>query len=167
MFKRIDSKLLQINPFNLISSNWMLISTGNKDKFNAMTASWGGFGFIWNKNVTFCFIRPQRYTYELIENNDYYSFNFFDEEYKKVLEKCGSVSGRDVDKIKENNLHPTVHESGTIYFEESKLVVVSKKLYFQDINPNQLIDSSIDRMFYPNKDYHRMYIGQVIEILEK
>ena len=46
------------------------LCTKNGEKVNTMTASWGGTGILWNKPVAFIFIRPQRYTYELIENDD-------------------------------------------------------------------------------------------------
>ena len=34
-----------------IGDEWMLITAGNKDKYNMMTASWGSMGIMWNKNI--------------------------------------------------------------------------------------------------------------------
>ena len=48
----------------------MLVTAGTKDNFNMMTASWGGIGWLWNKPVAFIFIRPERYTYPLVEQNE-------------------------------------------------------------------------------------------------
>ena len=48
------------NAFDLIGKEWMLVTAGNKEKFNTMTASWGGIGWLWNKPVAFIFIRPER-----------------------------------------------------------------------------------------------------------
>ncbi len=31
----------------------MLVTAGTKEKFNTMTASWGGIGWLWNKPVAF------------------------------------------------------------------------------------------------------------------
>ena len=62
--------IAQENAFELIGKEWMLVTGGTKDNFNMMTASWGGIGWLWNKPVAFIFIRPERYTYPLIEKND-------------------------------------------------------------------------------------------------
>ena len=48
----------------------------SKEKFNTMTASWVGIGFLLNKAVAFIFIRPERYTYEFIEKNDMLTLSF-------------------------------------------------------------------------------------------
>ena len=62
MFKQININELKVNPFNLIGKEWLLISATDGNKCNTMTASWGGLGVIWNKNVATVYIRPQRYT---------------------------------------------------------------------------------------------------------
>ena len=71
-----------------------------------MTASWGGIGWLWNKTVAFVFIRPERYTYEFVEKNDYLTLSFLGEENKKIHAVCGSKSGRNIDKVKETGLKP-------------------------------------------------------------
>ena len=78
-FTEIDVKSINDNMFKSIGQDWMLITSGEKEKFNTMTASWGGVGVLWNKNVTFAFIRPQRYTFDFMEKNDYYSLSFFNQ----------------------------------------------------------------------------------------
>ena len=40
---------LQFNPFHLIGSQWMAVTTEKDGKANAMTASWGGIGVLWGK----------------------------------------------------------------------------------------------------------------------
>ncbi len=70
-FIEIKADSISENIFNLIGNEWMLITAGTKEKFNTMTASWGAFGVLWNKNVTFSFIRPTRYTFEFIEKQEY------------------------------------------------------------------------------------------------
>lgn len=52
-------KDLTENFFEAIGKEWMLVTSGSKEKFNTMTASWGGIGFLWNKAVAFIFIRPE------------------------------------------------------------------------------------------------------------
>lgn len=84
----------------------MLVTAGNAEKFNMMTASWGGLGFLWNRPVAFVFIRPQRYTFDFVERNEGFTLSFFGEEYRKVLQLCGTKSGREIDKVAETKLTP-------------------------------------------------------------
>ena len=84
-FKQVEIQDLQFNPFTLIDKEWMLITAGNEQKCNTMTASWGGLGELWKHYVSFIFVRPQRYTLEFIEKEDYYSLCFFDESYRKAV----------------------------------------------------------------------------------
>jgi flavin reductase (DIM6/NTAB) family NADH-FMN oxidoreductase RutF len=165
-FKQADISELSFNPFTLINNEWMLVTAGDEQKNNTMTASWGGVGVLWNKNVSFIFIRPQRYTLEFIEQQDCYSLCFFDKEYKPALSFCGAKSGRDVDKVKETGLTP-VYDEVAPYFAQAKLVLICRKLYGQKIDPACLIDAGIDTASYPGKDYHKMFIGAIEKVLVK
>ena len=53
------------------------------------------------------------------------------------------------------------------YFQEAELVLVCRKLYYQDIDPTHFLDQGIDGKWYPQKDYHRMYIGEIVEAYQK
>ena len=50
-FKEVKAEELQMNPFTKIGKEWMLITAGNEEKCNTMTASWGGVGIMWGKNA--------------------------------------------------------------------------------------------------------------------
>ena len=106
--KKLEVKDLKENFFEAIGKEWMLVTAGTKEKFNTMTASWGGIGWLWNKPVAFVFIRPERYTYEFVEKNDYLTLSFLGEENKKIHAVCGSKSGRNIDKVKETGLKPGI-----------------------------------------------------------
>ena len=163
---KIDIKDLQGNAVSMFDDKWCLITAGNKDSYNTMTASWGAMGELWNKDVCFIFIRPQRYTLEFTEREELFTLSFFGEEYKKVLTFCGKNSGRDCDKAKETGLTP-MEIDGSMSFEESETVIVCKKLFYQDIDPEGFIDKAIDGVCYPEKDYHRMYVGEVVGCYKK
>ncbi len=166
MFQQIDITTMNFNPFTKIDKEWMLITAGSREKCNTMTASWGALGELWNRYVSFIFIRPQRYTLEFIEKEDFYSLCFFDESQRKALNYCGSRSGRDTDKIKDAGLTP-VYDEAAPYFEEAKLVFICRKLHGQPIDPACLIDPAIDGKCYPQKDYHKMFVGEIVKVLEK
>ena len=66
-FKKIQLSELSFNTFDLIGKDWMLLTGGNSESFNTMTASWGQMGILWGKPVMTCYIRTNRYTYEFVE----------------------------------------------------------------------------------------------------
>lgn len=166
MFERIDPKSLDQNVFSLIGDQWMLLTAGTGEKCNTMTASWGGLGVLWGKPVATVYIRPQRYTLEFVEREEKLTLAFFGEEYRKALALCGSKSGRDIDKVKECGF--TVETAdGAPYFAEADLVLVCRKTYWQDMDPTHFLDGEIDSKWYPEKDYHRIFIGEIETVLKK
>lgn len=164
--KEIKPSDLNESAFKLIGTDWMLITAAKDDKVNTMTASWGGFGVMWNKNVAYIVIRPQRFTKEFIDSSATFSLTFFDKSYKKDLSYLGTVSGRDEDKISKTNLTVSYIDN-TPAFEESKLTMICKKLYAQEFKPECFIDSNIEKLCYPEKDYHTLYIAEIDKILIK
>lgn len=160
-FQNIKPEQITDNTFKLIGNDWMLITAGTKEKFNTMTASWGGLGILWGKKVAFCVIRPQRYTYEFVENSSTFTLSFFSHEYRDALNLCGKKSGRDIDKAKQAGITPIELEQGGISFGEARLVLECRKLYYHDLAPENFLDTDLDKN-YPNKDYHRMYVGEIV-----
>lgn len=162
----IDPMLVKDNPFKLIASDWMLITAGKIDSFNTMTASWGALGELWHKKICICYIRPVRHTYRFIEKSDTFTLSFFEEKYRDILKLCGTKSGRDIDKMSGIGLTPVTSDSGSIYFEEARLVFDCRKIYTHDLDPSRFLDPAIEKE-YPDKDYHRMYVGEILRCLSK
>lgn len=166
-FKEIDIKKLNFNPFTKLSSQWALVSAGTKEDFNTMTISWGGFGVLWGKNTATIYIRPQRYTKKFIDSNDRFTLSFFDENHKDALKFCGTVSrNNNENKIKDSNLTP-YYLDGTASFEEADMIFVCKKLYHAPMPPENFDAKENDAKWYPNKDYHIMYIAEIEKVLVK
>ena len=165
-FIQIEPKEIADNPFKLIGSDWMLITAGDEKKCNTMTASWGGVGVLWNKPVSFIFVRPQRYTREFIEREQAYSLCFFEDGFRPQLSYLGTASGRDEDKIGKAGL-TTTFEGGVPYFEQARLVLICKKSYRDDLKADCFLDAEADARCYPEKDYHRMYVGEIVKVLKK
>ena len=165
-FKELTSiEEFKLNPF-LLKNKWMLITAEKNGVVNTMTASWGGFGVMWNKEVVFVVIRPQRYTKEFVDQAEMFSLSFFDESYKKDLSYLGKVSGRDEDKIAQTQL-TTLIEDKTPYFGEAETVIFAKKMYVQPMDSKFLLEKEIDQRWYPQNDYHYLYIAEVCKILSK
>lgn len=163
MKKEINIRELKDNFVKMISNDWALLSAGTKENFNTMTVSWGGIGELWGKDVCFVFVRPQRYTFEFMEQNDYFSLSFFGGEYKKELGICGSKSGRDIDKIAETGFS-AIDLQNAVGYEQAKVNVVLKKLAYQDMKPDGFIDESIMNN-YANNDFHRVYVGEIVKVV--
>lgn len=160
-FREVQVQDLNFNPFTKIGKEWMLISAGDEKKVNTMTASWGGAGVLWGDNVVTAYIRPNRYTKKFVDEQECFSLSFFDG-YKKELGVLGTVSGRDTDKIKDVDFHVTMLDHVPA-FEEAKLVLIVKKLYVDSIKPGKFLDPVIDEKWYPEKDYHEMYIAKILK----
>ena len=60
LFREISTDDLSFNPFSKVLKQWMLISAGTEKDCNTMTASWGMFGGLWQKNVVEVFISGKR-----------------------------------------------------------------------------------------------------------
>lgn len=164
--RKIDPKQLDKNVFSAIGDQWMLITAGTVEHCNTMTASWGGLGVIWGAPAATCYIRPQRYTKEFVDREEYFTLAFFGEEHRKALALCGSKSGRDIDKVKECGFTVKAAECGAPYFEEAELVLVCRKRFAQPMEEAN-IPQEIKDKWYPEKDYHTLYIGEIIEILAR
>ncbi|NTW71124.1 MAG: flavin reductase family protein [Eubacteriaceae bacterium] len=165
-FKEITPEQFDENPFKLIGVDWMLITAEKDGKVNTMTAAWGGLGVMWSKNVVFIVIRPQRYTKEFVDAASTFSLSFLEKNFKKQLGYIGSVSGRDEDKIGKSGL-TVVHEGDTPFFEEANMAVICKKLYSQAYQPECFTVEGVDEEWYPDKDFHTMYIAEIEKILVK
>lgn len=163
-FEKITlEQMAEINSPKLMR-DWMLITAGDENGFNTMLASWGGIGVLWGGPVAFIFVRESRYTKEFIDKSDCFSLTFFTEEYKNGLSLCGTVSGRDRDKVKEAGLIP-VHAENTTYFSQSAIVLKCSKTSATLIDTTEIFDKEIIERFYGDNDRHIMYVGKIEEIL--
>lgn len=163
MRKLIKPEELNENVFSLIGKEWMLVLAGNADKANAMTASWGGLGVMWGKNVAYVVIRPQRYTKEFIDVDEHFTLNFFGEEKRDVLNYMGTVSGRTENKMSKCGLKTKLVD-GVPAFEESRLVMVCRKMFAQPFEEKNFIDTDVIEKWYPEKDYHTLYIAEIEKV---
>ena len=166
-FRNIDPRDME-NAVKMIGDDWTLITAEKADgTINTMTASWGFMGVIWYKAVCAIVIRPQRYTLEFVEEAERLSLTFFGEEWREALKLCGTKSGRDMDKIAESKLTVCHAENGVPYFEEAKTVLVCRKLYADWLKPECFLDKAVMEKSYPREDYHKFFICEIENVLEK
>lgn len=165
--KKISVSELKDNMFDAIGKEWMLVTAGTPEKFNMMTASWGGTGILWGKPVAFIFIRPERYTYEFIEKGDTLTLSFLGEAHRDIHKICGSQSGRDIDKVAASGLKPYVTENGNIAYEQARLILECKKLYADFIDADNFVDKLLISRWYGegHGGFHKMYILEMQNVL--
>lgn len=165
-YRTIKPEEMNANVFNMIGRDWMLVCAEKNDKFNAMTASWGGMGVLWRKNVAYVFVRPQRYTYEFIERTDKLTLSFFSEEYREALRICGTKSGRECNKIAEAGLTPFSVNDGCTAFREANVIMECTKMYAGFLREEDIVDPAVMNE-YKNGDFHKMYVVSIDRILVK
>ncbi len=166
MFKEIRITDIKENAVDLLKNQWALVTAGNSESLNTMTVSWGALGELWGLDMVTVYIRPQRFTKEFLDREEYFTLSVYPEELKSIHGVCGSKSGRDVDKVKECGLTPNYSENAP-FFEEAKLVIVCKKVALGKFEPEQFVDKSIMESNYPANDFHYIYYGAVEKVLIK
>lgn len=153
--------------------DWMALTAGTEAGFNTMTIAWGQIGSLWDCEgpsgkgtypVATVYVRPQRYTKNFMDKERLFTLSWFGGAMRSALAYCGSHSGRDVDKVKATGLTP-VFSAGTVYFKEAKLVFICRKLYQSRLLESGFTDAAVSERNYPDKDFHEMYIGEIIQVL--
>ena len=142
-----------------------LLTAGTADRCNTMTIGWCQTGRLWNLQTCTVYVRHSRYTMEFMEKNDLFTVSFFGTPRPQALATLGIKSGRDMDKIHNSGLTP-VELDGQAAFEEAHTVLVCKKIYVDDLNPEK-VPAEWKEKFYRDGDYHRIYTGQVVGVYVK
>ena len=163
-FKSIDPQELQGNFFKRIGEDWMLVTAEKEGQVNMMTASWGGIGIYYGRPVTYTFVRPDRHTKAFIDTAQGFSLGFFSADYRPQLTFCGTKSGRDFDKVQECDF-TVLYEDGIPYFAQSETSLFCRPLLAQVIDPGAFTRPEIAPAIYPDKDYHTLYISEIIKVL--
>ncbi len=148
-FKEIDPRDLGENFIEAIGGEWMLITAGDHVSHNTMTASWGGVGVMWGHPVATVVIRPQRYTFRFTERCDTLTLSFLGKERREALAYCGSHSGH------------------TPAIAQARLVLECRKLYSDDLKADRFVDRTIVDRWYPEKDFHKVYVLQIVRAYVK
>lgn len=165
-FRSVTPEELTLNPFKTIGKDWMLITPVKGESANPMTASWGGLGVLWSRPVAYIFLRPQRLTRELVDDQEGFSLNILDESFRKQYGICGSKSGRDIDKMQVCGFDKRM-EGDIPYIAQAHTVLICKKLYRQHMEPGLFVDPAMNEEFYPESDHHYLYVAEITKALVK
>ena len=156
-------KELTTNPFTCFDRDWAIVTAGSPEHFNGMTISWGSMGTIWGKPVVSVYVRPDRYTWRFLKENDYFTVSFYPEECRNALELMGTLSGRDGDKAAKAGLTPKpIGESMT--FAEASRTILCKKIYMHPLELDA-VPPEAKRIYRNGIRPHELIMGEVVEIV--
>lgn len=154
---------IHVNPFERFNSDWALVTAGTPERYNSMTISWGSMGTIWNKPIITVYVRPDRYTWRFLNENETFTVSFYPKRFRSALSKMGTLSGRDCDKASEAGLTPKALQVG-MTFTEAEQTFVLKKLYMHKLDYDSVPEAA-KRIYQNGIEPHYLIMGEVIEIL--
>lgn len=165
LFKKIDPTEIPEDVFTLVNKDFTVLTGGNPEHYNSMLASWGGWGTLFDKPVTWCFLRANRYTLELIRKDLTYTMSYFDNEYKEDIMPFGTQSGRNSNKMKETKLAAVQTPAGNMTYKEAKLIIECKLFEITTVSPDDFQTEDF-RTFVTDahaeaKDYHKIVFGEI------
>lgn len=138
-----------------------ILTCGELQDFRCMTIGWGMMGNVWGHpgSALTVYVHPSRYTYEYLQEKDYFSVCFLPEQYHEDAIILGTNSGRDGNKIAMTGLTPVEIEHG-VGFEQSELTFVCRKIYAQQFEINS-VPANVREGIYSKMEPHYMFIGAV------
>jgi len=160
-------KLSSLINSTLSKEGLLVVSSGAKGQVNVMTIGWGKVGVLWAKPFFLAFIRKSRYTYKLIEQTGDFTVNIPPQGFEKIVNFCGTKSGRKIDKIKKLGLklQPSkIVKSPTL---SDCLVTLECRVMFKKKMVEKDVPHDIKERFYPKDDYHVCYFAEIVNITSR
>jgi len=171
LFKPSSPEEISDNVFTLVGKDFAVVTAGKADHFNSMVGSGGGFGLLFMKPTTWCILRADRYTLELIQKQQTYTLSYFPSEDKAQMLFLGSKSGRDSDKMKEAQLTSVQTPSGDMSFKEARLILECKLTALTTATPDDFYTQEtkdyIDEAYKEANQYRKLVFGEITHVWMK
>lgn len=168
-YKSVSAEDFDENIFNLVSKDWTVITAGEQP--NSMVASWGGVGIMFNKPVTWCFLRANRYTLEKIKETGIYTMCYFPEQHKGDIMAFGTKSGRNTDKMAQTKLTPVLTPGGAPAYKEAKIIIECKLIAAPTVSKDEFYTEEgkefLQGGYDEAKDWHKLVYGEITNIYIK
>ena len=148
-----------------MSSEGTLLVTG--DPPNPMTIGWATIGWVWGKPIMTVYVRPTRYTFGLIEKSTDFTVSVLPDEFHNEISLCGTKSGRDINKIRECGF--ILEQSAYVtapFIAQSDMHYECRIIHTNKIDPYTL-DPAIINRYYPLRDFHSVYYGEILGVFKK
>lgn len=165
MAKRKIDALAQANEITEALRKGVFFTTMVGDKVNSMVIEWGHIGRIWNRPVFVAYIRIDRYTRELLDQNPEFTVNIPIRGFeKKAFMICGTKSGRDMDKIHEAGLTLAEPESVSVpAIKDFPLTLECRVIYRQEQDASQLPEAIRKQFYSVDQCDHISYYGEIVD----
>jgi flavin reductase (DIM6/NTAB) family NADH-FMN oxidoreductase RutF len=165
MRKEVEFTSIFPETLEMMKGQGVILLAG--DPPNPMTIGWGTLGYIWGKLILTVLVRPSRFTYTRLESSTEFTVNLLPKAFSRQLSLCGSKSGRDVDKIAKCGFRM---EQGikikTPHIQESSVHFECRIIHKNDLL-EETLDKGIVEKYYPQKDLHRVYYGEVFGVFRE
>jgi glyoxylase-like metal-dependent hydrolase (beta-lactamase superfamily II) len=165
----ISPEDLDENIFRLVGKDFTVITAGEDP--NSMVASWGGVGIMFNKPVTWCFLRANRYTLEKIRETGTYTMCYFPDQYKGDIMQFGTRSGRNTDKMDQTKLTPFLTPDGYPAYKEARIIIECKLIAASTVSKDEFYTDEaktfLQEGYDEAKDWHKLVYGEITNILIK
>ena len=171
LFKQISPEEIRDNVFTLVGRDFTGITAGKQVHYNSMIGSGGGLGMLFMKPTTWCILRADRYTLEMIQKEQTYTMSYFTSEYKKQMLFLGSKSGRDSEKMKEVELTSVQTPSGDMSFREARLIIECKLTALTTANPDDFYTQEtkdyINEAYKEANVFRKLVFGEITHVWAK
>jgi len=171
LFNQISPEEISDNVFTLVGKDFTVITAGKEDHYNSMIGSGGGLGMLFMKPTTWCILRADRYTLELIQKVQTYTMSYFSNEFKERMLFLGSKSGRDSEKMKEVELTSVQTPSGDMSFKEARLILECKLTALTIANPDDFYTQEtkdyINEAYQEANVYRKLAFGEITRVWMK
>jgi flavin reductase (DIM6/NTAB) family NADH-FMN oxidoreductase RutF len=171
LFRQISPEEICDNVFTLVGKDFAVITSGKEDHYNSMIGSGGGLGVLFKKPTTWCIIRADRHTLEMIQKEQTYTMSYFPNDCKEQMLFLGSKSGRDSEKMKEVELSSVQTPSGDMSFKEARLIIECKLTEITTPNPNDFYSQEAKDYIneaYKEANHYRKYVfGEITHVWVK
>ena len=166
-YKEVDPEEMVVKPFCNFHKDWALLTSGNEEKCNSMTISWGNLGTYMSKPMCGVYVRQERFTKEFMDKCDYFTVCNFPESYRDKLKYMGNNSGRNGDKYKATGLTP-IKVGNAMALKEANIIYICKKMFHGPLEVKNIEECENKKKYYDLQDpldFHSMYLGEVEKIL--
>lgn len=165
-YEAVSPEEFNENIFKLVGKDFTVITAGEKP--NSMVASWGGIGIMFNKPVTWNFLRANRYTLEKMRETGTFTMCWFTDQYKGDIMQFGTKSGRNTDKMAQTKLTPMATPDGYPAYAEAKIIIECKLIAASTVSKDEFYTEEaktfLQEGYDDAKDWHKLVYGEITNI---
>ncbi|MBR2061606.1 MAG: flavin reductase [Tidjanibacter sp.] len=168
LFTEVAPAEFDQNIFKLVNQDYTVITAGTIPAHNSMIASWGGYGILFNKPASWCFLRANRYTLTKMRETQTYTLCYFPEAYKPEIMPFGTSSGRDSNKMEQTTLTPVATPDGLPAWKEAAVIFECTLSAVTTIDKNDFYTEEgqtfVQEGFDDAKDWHKFVFGEITHL---